>query len=639
MPQTSQSACSSAADQLDFEDDRLDLKNSVNWRVFQILSIFRNLSFEECNKCAMASNLPLLKFLLICCNSKWQQLVNAAFDILSNISTEINLTMEGSIFSEHLLLKTVSMGLFSDDKFQILRAIEIFTGLCNNKCNETLICEFAEEKILSRIFTLVTAKDILLCIITLESLYQMSELSRTSCEVISSHSSSIDILVNLATTDAASFGSSGLAGIKVVEIHGHTGQLQPYHVTQRSNHSMTPVPLLPVRPNSPATSRNIYSSPPPPSSPSLMRHHFAPPPSPLAVVRPPLASILLAQLVTVNRTSALKTFIPSGGMTSPPPAVQEVIAGMNSHTLSATTPIAIISPSQGQETKLERMTKNYIHEHCSAEEKAVSNRGEMYAHYVEHMQSHDMLSGSLQMFITQLKSCFPSITITHSPGSSVHSVEGIRFTKIVSNGNSQKTHNLASQHPLMQQMLSSPTLNGHADNTTSEESIPPKQKWSTKTSQPKITTKMRVPWQILSKIYKNDLQNDEGGEQKDVKLIMDDEDEQEEEISKNPKMEVPNGLITPVTLRGRKRGSTNGTPKTWSKKPKVISRTSTSSSLSSVPETTVTQTPAARNTTTATEPPAASRCTATNATVIDASQPSTSAPPGDYMCEWDCCGR
>jgi len=36
---------------------------------------------------------------------------------------------------------------------------------------------------------------------------------------------------SLNFSDAASFGTAGLAGIKVVEINGVTGQLQPYHVS------------------------------------------------------------------------------------------------------------------------------------------------------------------------------------------------------------------------------------------------------------------------------------------------------------------------------------------------------------------------------------------------------------------------
>lgn len=44
-----------------FSEKRMDLKNSTNWRIFQIISIIRNFSFEEINKHVLANNLPLLK--------------------------------------------------------------------------------------------------------------------------------------------------------------------------------------------------------------------------------------------------------------------------------------------------------------------------------------------------------------------------------------------------------------------------------------------------------------------------------------------------------------------------------------------------------------------------------------------------
>lgn len=71
------------------------------------------------------------------------------------------------------MLKTIFKSLFSADKFQVLRSLEILTGLCNSKNNESLICDFVDEKVLSRLFTLITAKDIMLCIFSLETIYQV----------------------------------------------------------------------------------------------------------------------------------------------------------------------------------------------------------------------------------------------------------------------------------------------------------------------------------------------------------------------------------------------------------------------------------------------------------------------------------
>lgn len=65
-------------------------------------------------------------------------------------------------------------GLFSNDKFQVLRSLEVLAGLCYCKNNEALICDFVNEKILTRLFTLITAKDIMLCIFSLETIYQVN---------------------------------------------------------------------------------------------------------------------------------------------------------------------------------------------------------------------------------------------------------------------------------------------------------------------------------------------------------------------------------------------------------------------------------------------------------------------------------
>uniref|UniRef100_A0A915NCL8 ARID domain-containing protein n=1 Tax=Meloidogyne javanica TaxID=6303 RepID=A0A915NCL8_MELJA len=123
--------------------------------------------------------------------------------------------------------KSIQNGLNSNDRFEILRFIEIIGGLCQTTLNEPILCDFLDKtNFFPRIFTLLTLKDILICIISLETILQLSELGRNACELISGCNKSVEQLVGMLTTDAASFGQAGLSGIKVVEINGH--HVQPY---------------------------------------------------------------------------------------------------------------------------------------------------------------------------------------------------------------------------------------------------------------------------------------------------------------------------------------------------------------------------------------------------------------------------
>ncbi|VDM98844.1 unnamed protein product, partial [Thelazia callipaeda] len=206
-------------------DTEFQPRNVVTWRVQQVLSIMRNLSFEVINKAVLASSWPLLKFLFICSNCKWSLLRTAALDALSNISCEIDLLGEESSAANHLLLKTVSRCLYSDDKLQVMRALEIISGLCNNERNESVICEFLDYRILSKIFTI-------------------SELGAVACYHLSRFPHAIDTLVSLATVEAVSFGPSGLIGMKVVEFHGSSQSVIPHQNTLPQTQALKPGPFV-----------------------------------------------------------------------------------------------------------------------------------------------------------------------------------------------------------------------------------------------------------------------------------------------------------------------------------------------------------------------------------------------------------
>jgi len=72
----------------------------------------------------------------------------------------MDLTSDESIFTSTLLIKTTTAALYSLDKFQILRALEIFAGLAANRKNEAPICDLLEARFLERVFSLVVSIDL-----------------------------------------------------------------------------------------------------------------------------------------------------------------------------------------------------------------------------------------------------------------------------------------------------------------------------------------------------------------------------------------------------------------------------------------------------------------------------------------------
>lgn len=83
----------------DAEDDEqffTGLSNSYNvkdsrcWRINQVTTIIRNLSFEPANRVTIVKTWPVMKFLIMCATCKWSPLYVAAFDALSNLSTDVS---------------------------------------------------------------------------------------------------------------------------------------------------------------------------------------------------------------------------------------------------------------------------------------------------------------------------------------------------------------------------------------------------------------------------------------------------------------------------------------------------------------------------------------------------------------------
>ncbi|XP_040569596.1 SWI/SNF nucleosome remodeling complex component [Lepeophtheirus salmonis] len=188
-------------------------------RVRQIATIIRNLSFEEENAQIIAKSIPCLRFCLLCASSKWSNLNQMGFDILSNIAGDMILDdsfCENTHLTE-ILLSTIISGISSSDRFQVISSLDVLNKLCLQSRNEHYLENFLGHGVYSQLIAYLSLHDIHLLISTLECLYSLSSLGEISCNSIARISGAVDSLVSLTTAEAQSYGPKACVLMRVVE--------------------------------------------------------------------------------------------------------------------------------------------------------------------------------------------------------------------------------------------------------------------------------------------------------------------------------------------------------------------------------------------------------------------------------------
>ncbi|CAL8120253.1 unnamed protein product [Orchesella dallaii] len=191
--------------------------DKVGQRISQIAHILRNLSFEQDNACIMAKNATLMRFLLVAANCSFGSLPQTSFDIIGNISSYIKLEEPLRDPLSSMLLTLITSGVFSSDRFKILRSLEALRELTKVDGNENIIARYIENRVYRRMCDLLTLSDIMLLIYTLECILSMTGLGEAVCDEIVRVQGSVATLVSLVTVEAQSYGPKGCILMRVVE--------------------------------------------------------------------------------------------------------------------------------------------------------------------------------------------------------------------------------------------------------------------------------------------------------------------------------------------------------------------------------------------------------------------------------------
>lgn len=208
-----------------FEDEDRDLfcmgrtlgtQDPYGQRVLQIASILRNLSFTPENAAILGKNRCFLRFVLLCVRARWSNLHQLGFDILGNISGEIELKEIGERLTEGIITCIVR-GIDSTDRFVVISCLEVLNKISQHDSNEELVTFGLDDEVFELICRFLALSDIALLVYTLECLYALTSLGERPCTSLARVRGAIDTLVALVTVEAQSYGPKACILMRVVE--------------------------------------------------------------------------------------------------------------------------------------------------------------------------------------------------------------------------------------------------------------------------------------------------------------------------------------------------------------------------------------------------------------------------------------
>ncbi|XP_059056851.1 AT-rich interactive domain-containing protein 2 isoform X3 [Achroia grisella] len=186
-------------------------------RVLQIASIVRSLSFHEENVQYLAKNTTLIRFLLLCANCWVGTLRQSGLDTLGNVSVELIIKDPATCLISRHVLSTIQSALVSPDRARVLAALELLNKLAQNEANEDALLKALEAKVYADVCALLTLRDIMVLVCTLECVYALTSLGDRASEAVARVPGLVHTLVSLVTVEAQSYGPRACILMRVVE--------------------------------------------------------------------------------------------------------------------------------------------------------------------------------------------------------------------------------------------------------------------------------------------------------------------------------------------------------------------------------------------------------------------------------------
>ncbi|KAL4716983.1 hypothetical protein ACJJTC_001844 [Scirpophaga incertulas] len=236
-------------------------------RVLQIASIVRSLSFYEENIQYLAKNTTLIRFLLLCANCWVGSLRQSGLDTLGNVSTELVIKDPATCLISRHVLSTIQSALVSPDRARVLAALELLNKLSQNEVNEEPLSKALEAKVYSDVCALLTLRDIMVLVCTLECVYALTSLGDRASEAVARVPGLVHTLVSLVTVEAQSYGPRACILMRVVETVSGPSALAAVAERETANQNAAhPVPAQQKAPEPVSVSPASPAPPPPPTT-------------------------------------------------------------------------------------------------------------------------------------------------------------------------------------------------------------------------------------------------------------------------------------------------------------------------------------------------------------------------------------